>query len=96
MKKIIICAVAFIGVLTASASLITVTNESSSPTKSEQIGIYRECRSCDGKGYIVIKKQCTCSYLGGNPDCSKCGGDGVIETQHTCNTCKGKGKVKVN
>lgn len=93
MKKIIICAVAFIAVLTASASLITVTNESSSPIKSEQIGIYRECRSCDGKGYIVIRKRCTCL---GNPNCSKCGGDGVIETQHTCNTCKGKGKVKVN
>ncbi len=35
MKKIIICAVAFIAVLTANASLATVTNRSSSPTKVE-------------------------------------------------------------
>ena len=35
MKKIIICTVAFIAVLTANASLATVTNRSSSPTKVE-------------------------------------------------------------
>lgn len=95
MKKILICAVALIAVLTVSAGLTTATNESISTTESEQIAIYKKCTRCDGKGYIVIKKRCTCSYAGVDPNCSKCGGTGVIETQHTCSTCNGTGKVKV-
>ncbi len=92
MKKFKIFAIACIVVVTASASLTNIKNESSSLPETEQIRIERTCRDCNGKGYRFITKQCSCLK---NPNCSKCGGAGVIKTKYRCNTCNGTGKVRV-
>lgn len=90
MKKVFICILSFISSISASAYLSNYLEPVNS--KTEQVAIYKECKRCDGKGYMTIRKKCTCL---GNYECNKCGGDGIIETKHKCSTCNGTGKIRV-
>ncbi len=91
MKKIFICLIAIVTSISTSAFIANHHNPTE--TESGQVVIYKECKTCNGKGYMTIRKKCTCL---GNPECTKCGGDGIIEIKSKCNTCGGTGKIRVN
>ena len=91
MKKIFICLISIVTSISASAYIVNYPIPTES--KSGQVVIYKECKACKGKKNITVRKKCSCL---GNPECTKCGGTGIIEIKGKCNTCGGTGKIRVN
>lgn len=81
MKKTII----LIACVIAAMGIATTVYATSSNTESQQVSIKTKCSQCDGKGYKIIKKKCTCQGHG----CGKCDYKGWIEVgRMDCSNCE--------